>query len=60
MKNSARVILLVFITFVIFVIDGANGLNNGVGRTPPMGWNSWNKVGIFTNYYGINILKFRK
>ena len=47
--KSARTSLLVFITlfYVIDVIDGTNGLDNGVGRTPPMGWNSWNRVSIY-------------
>jgi hypothetical protein len=38
---------------VICIINGINGLNNGVGRTPPMGWNSWNRVGNF--HYWINV-----
>lgn len=25
------------------------GLDNGLGRTPPMGWNSWNKFGCNIN-----------
>ena len=25
----------------------AHALDNGVGRTPPMGWNSWNTFGRF-------------
>lgn len=49
--------LQVFITLfcVIYVINGINGLNNGLGRTPPMGWNSWNRV-IFIG--GINVYYF--
>ena len=27
----------------------ASALNNGVGRTPAMGWNSWNKFGCKIN-----------
>jgi hypothetical protein len=47
--SLARISLPVFITlfFVIYIIDGVNGLDNGVGRTPPMGWNSWNRVSIY-------------
>ncbi|CAI2177667.1 6173_t:CDS:10 [Funneliformis geosporum] len=44
--GSAGVHFPVFITLfyvAYFVINGVNSLNNGVGRTPPMGWNSWNK-----------------
>jgi alpha-galactosidase len=25
------------------VISNSNALDNGLGRTPAMGWNSWNK-----------------
>jgi alpha-galactosidase len=25
------------------------GLDNGLGKTPPMGWNSWNKFGCNIN-----------
>jgi len=28
---------------VLFMVAGTLALNNGVGRTPQMGWNSWNK-----------------
>ncbi len=45
--NLTRVSLPIFFTlfYVIYiVIDGANGLDNRVGRTPLMGWNSWNRV----------------
>ena len=28
---------------VFFTVSQARGLDNGVARTPPMGWNSWNK-----------------
>ena len=27
----------------------ASALNNGVGKTPAMGWNSWNKYGCKIN-----------
>ncbi|NUT51214.1 MAG: alpha-galactosidase, partial [Saccharothrix sp.] len=29
--------------------DPARALNNGVARTPPMGWNSWNTFGCDIN-----------
>ena len=29
--------------FICLLVVLACSLNNGVGRTPPMGWNSWNK-----------------
>jgi hypothetical protein len=37
---------------LICIISGIKGLNNGLGRTPPMGWNSWNRVNI---YCGVNV-----
>jgi alpha-galactosidase len=30
-------------------LPGAAALDNGVGRTPPMGWNSWNTFGCSIN-----------
>ncbi|CAB4442208.1 unnamed protein product [Rhizophagus irregularis] len=41
LKFSLRVFITLFC--VIYVINGINGLDNGLGRTPPMGWNSWNR-----------------
>src|ERR1700691_4545021 len=34
-------ILLSFV--VLFASTAARALDNGLARTPPMGWNSWNK-----------------
>jgi alpha-galactosidase len=35
---------------VLFLFGlSANALNNGLGLTPPMGWNSWNKYGCAVN-----------
>ena len=31
--------------FLLVGITGGAALNNGVGRVPPMGWNSWNHFG---------------
>ncbi len=39
--HSRTVTVLAFIAFAAPVF----GLDNGVARTPPMGWNSWNKFG---------------
>ena len=36
------------ICFWILLIVAAQSLDNGLGITPPMGWNSW-------NHYGCNI-----
>lgn len=35
-----------YIHFILFYLIGIiNCLNNGLGLTPPMGWNGWNKLG---------------
>eukprot|EP01113_Clastostelium_recurvatum_P017533 TRINITY_DN205_c0_g1_i2.p1 TRINITY_DN205_c0_g1~~TRINITY_DN205_c0_g1_i2.p1 ORF type:complete len:414 (-),score=92.28 TRINITY_DN205_c0_g1_i2:89-1279(-) len=34
---------------LFFVASSVLGLNNGLARTPPMGWNSWNHYGCRTN-----------
>lgn len=39
-KNT---IILIMLTAV------AVGLDNGLGKTPPMGWNSWNHYGCKIN-----------
>jgi len=31
------------ITLAALLASNVQGLNNGVGLTPPMGWNTWNK-----------------
>lgn len=36
-------------TLAILSVPGAQALDNGVGRTPPMGWNSWNTFGCNIN-----------
>jgi alpha-galactosidase len=38
--NSRMRILIALVFWTLFVC--ARCLNNGLGRTPPMGWNSWN------------------
>ena len=38
--------LLIFLALIVFGFSAqpsANALDNGLARTPPMGWNSWNK-----------------
>lgn len=34
---------------ILVIIGGALGLDNGLGKTPPMGWNSWNHYGCKIN-----------
>lgn len=40
--SCTLLILSILITVVL-------GLDNGLGKTPPMGWNSWNKFGCNIN-----------
>ncbi|GGM24528.1 alpha-galactosidase [Micromonospora sonchi] len=46
---------VLILTLTAFVVDGihspkpAQALNNGVARTPPMGWNTWNTFGCNIN-----------
>ena len=37
------------IALVLALILTVNSLENGLGRTPPMGWNSWNHFGCKIN-----------
>jgi alpha-galactosidase len=42
--------LLAFAAFAaVLSAESAQALENGVGRTPPMGWNSWNTFGCNIN-----------
>ena len=34
-----------FLLFIISIFGKIISLDNGLGRTPPIGWNSWNKFG---------------
>ena len=35
--------------FFFFILKSLNCLDNGLGKTPQMGWNSWNKFGCSIN-----------
>jgi alpha-galactosidase len=49
-KQRARVLLaLTALTLALTPATQAQALENGVGRTPPMGWNSWNTFGCNIN-----------
>jgi alpha-galactosidase len=37
--------ILLFVVLAVL----STALDNGVGLTPPMGWNSWNHFGCFIN-----------
>ncbi|HTW47931.1 MAG TPA: alpha-galactosidase [Acidobacteriaceae bacterium] len=41
-KLTCRTVLLVFLLLAMVPVAG-RALDNGLARTPPMGWNSWNK-----------------
>lgn len=41
----ALLILLPFLAITTLLPSAASAYDNGVGLTPPMGWNSWNKFG---------------
>ena len=45
----AAALLLAAGTVLALRLPGAAGLENGVGRTPPLGWNSWNTFGCNIN-----------
>jgi alpha-galactosidase len=41
--EKLSLLLLVIAGFVIFSTGEGRALDNGLAKTPPMGWNSWNK-----------------
>src|ERR1700761_4917817 len=45
--RQVRFALTICVAIIAFVVSPASGraLDNGLARTPPMGWNSWNKFG---------------
>jgi alpha-galactosidase len=45
---SSRKDIVIFVLICLEIIIGM-GLDNGLGLTPPMGWNSWNKFGCNIN-----------
>ena len=38
-------ILIIYLSLIVVLVC----LDNGLGRTPPMGWNSWNHFGCNIN-----------
>ena len=44
-RRWAAALLLATTALVVVSPPPANALDNGVARTPPMGWNSWNTFG---------------
>ena len=47
MKNKKFIFLYIIISIII--ISKINSLDNGLGLTPQMGWNTWNKFGCNIN-----------
>ena len=43
LSKAARVVLFVAAFVIAFMPSPARALDNGLAKTPPMGWNSWNK-----------------
>jgi alpha-galactosidase len=41
--------MLKYIIFLILFLSIVNSLDNDLAKTPPMGWNSWNKFGCNIN-----------
>ncbi|GAB1818830.1 glycoside hydrolase family 27 protein [Herbidospora sp. RD11066] len=49
-RKTTRALLALTVLAVTFTpMTQAQALNNGVGRTPPMGWNTWNTFGCSIN-----------
>ncbi len=46
---SSRLVALLVGGLLLAAAAPALALNNGLARTPPMGWNSWNKFGCNIN-----------
>ena len=42
-NRSPRLFVSFLALILIFTCAAAHALDNGLARTPPMGWNSWNK-----------------
>ena len=38
-----RSLCVAFLMLFVFCSTDAHALDNGLAKTPPMGWNSWNK-----------------
>jgi len=43
MHNFSFRTLLFFLALIVMYPFAGRALDNGLARTPPMGWNSWNK-----------------
>ncbi|WP_030457225.1 glycoside hydrolase family 27 protein [Herbidospora cretacea] len=48
-KSTRALLALTVVAVALTPMTQAQALNNGVGRTPPMGWNTWNTFGCNIN-----------
>ena len=48
LRELRSLILLLFLSLLVSVSPG-RALENGLARTPPMGWNSWNRFACNIN-----------
>ena len=44
-QKRLPVILILSLGLILIAAGSAAGLDNGLAKTPPMGWNSWNRFG---------------
>ncbi|MDT7777696.1 MAG: alpha-galactosidase, partial [Acidobacteriota bacterium] len=44
-RRCCRLLCVLIAVFSSVTVARARSLDNGLARTPPMGWNSWNKFG---------------
>ena len=42
---SSYIILIIMKLLIVIFIISVYAIDNGLGLTPPMGWNPWNKYG---------------
>jgi hypothetical protein len=48
LKEIYLFVMKVVVVALVMILT-ANSLDNGLGRTPPLGWNSWNHFGCQIN-----------
>ena len=49
MTTMSRLLLVGVLSHALSYLPAAHALDNGLARTPPMGWNSWNHFGCSIN-----------
>lgn len=48
LKSYKSIVMMKAVAILVLIVASC-GLDNGVGLTPPMGWNSWNRFGCNIN-----------